>query len=101
MVRLLPIIAAAAISIPECHGFVTPAVSSVRASEVRQLDAKLEGREIDGVLAPTNNFVLIKRAEILDETEGGILLTGTVSDVIIYYCHRRSDKQLFKVTLRV
>ena len=83
MVRLLPIIAAAAISIPECHGFVTHTVSSVRASEVRQLGAKLEGREIDGVLAPTNNFVLIKRAEILDETEGGILLTGTVSDVII------------------
>jgi len=41
------------------------------------LGAKLEGREIDGALKPTNNFVLVKIAAVEDETEGGIFLTGT------------------------
>lgn len=59
-----------------CNAFVAP--GNARASDVR-LDAKLEGRDIDGVLTPTNNFVLIKVADIQDETEGGILLTGSVS----------------------
>ena len=59
-----------------CNAFVAP--GNARATDVR-LDAKLEGRDIDGVLTPTNNFVLVKVADILDETEGGILLTGSVS----------------------
>ena len=60
-----------------CNAFVAPG-NNARATDVR-LDAKLEGRDIDGVLTPTNNFVLVKVADILDETEGGILLTGSVS----------------------
>eukprot|EP00984_Skeletonema_dohrnii_P015396 scaffold6643_cov114-Skeletonema_dohrnii-CCMP3373.AAC.5 len=56
-----------------CNAFVAP--GNARA-DVR-LDAKLEGRDIDGVLTPTNNFVLIKVADIQEETEGGILLTGS------------------------
>lgn len=78
MVRLLPIIAATiSISKPVCHGFVT---QRSRASDVRPLGVQLEGREIEGALTPTNNFVLVKKAEIQDETEGGILLTGSVSN---------------------
>lgn len=34
----------------------------------------LEGWKIDGVLKPTNNFILVKTAGIQDKTEGGILL---------------------------
>ena len=64
-----------------CNAFVAP--GNARATDVR-LDAKLEGRDIDGVLTPTNNFVLVKVADILDETEGGILLTGSVSLKKIY-----------------
>ena len=52
-------------------------------ARANRLDAKLEGRDIDGVLTPTNNFVLVKVADILDETDGGILLTGSVS---VYGC---------------
>ena len=78
MVRLLPIIAATiSISKPVCHGFVA---QRSRASDVRPLGVQLEGREIEGALTPTNNFVLVKKAEIQDETEGGILLTGSVSN---------------------
>lgn len=65
-----------------CNAFVVP--GNARASDVR-LDAKLEGRDIDGVLTPTNNFVLIKVADIQDETEGGILLTGSVSVKMPHY----------------
>jgi len=36
----------------------------------------LEGRKIDGEVTPLNNFVLVKKAEAQDQTEGGILLTG-------------------------
>mmetsp|Transcript_14813 Transcript_14813/g.35644 ORF Transcript_14813/g.35644 Transcript_14813/m.35644 type:complete len:244 (-) Transcript_14813:235-966(-) len=75
MTKLFPILAAAiSLSIPECHAFVAP--GSSRANGVR-LGAKLEGREIEGALTPTNNFVLVKIAAIEDETEGGILLTGS------------------------
>jgi len=65
-----------------CNAFVAP--GTARASDVR-LDVKLEGRDIDGVLTPTNNFVLIKVADIEDETEGGIFLTGSVSLNIFHY----------------
>jgi hypothetical protein len=79
MVRLLPIIAATiSISKPVCHGFVT---QRSRANDVRPLCVQLEGREIEGALTPTNNFVLVKKAAIEDETEGGILLTGSVSNI--------------------
>jgi len=86
MVRLLPIIAATiSISKPVCHGFVT---QRSRASDGRPLGVQLEGREIEGALTPTNNFVLVKKAEIQDETEGGILLTGSVSNSYCsgHYC---------------
>jgi len=39
--------------------------------------AILEGREIEGTLTPTNNFVLVKVAETVEQTTGGILLTGS------------------------
>ncbi|KAL7535985.1 hypothetical protein ACHAXR_006843 [Thalassiosira sp. AJA248-18] len=75
MVKLLSLVAAAiSLSAPDCHSFVAP--GSARANDVR-LGAKLEGREIEGALKPTNNFVLVKVAAIEDETEGGILLTGS------------------------
>eukprot|EP00571_Detonula_confervacea_P015745 CAMPEP_0172297552 /NCGR_PEP_ID=MMETSP1058-20130122/528_1 /TAXON_ID=83371 /ORGANISM="Detonula confervacea, Strain CCMP 353" /LENGTH=243 /DNA_ID=CAMNT_0013006717 /DNA_START=51 /DNA_END=782 /DNA_ORIENTATION=- len=75
MVKILSIVAAAAsLSASVCHAFVTP--GAVRANGVR-LGAKLEGREIEGALVPTNNFVLVKIVDVEDETEGGILLTGS------------------------
>lgn len=75
MAKLLSIVTAVtSLSIPGCHAFVAP--GSARANDVR-LGAKLEGRDIDGALKPTNNFILVKLADIEDETEGGILLTGT------------------------
>mmetsp|Transcript_25105 Transcript_25105/g.45239 ORF Transcript_25105/g.45239 Transcript_25105/m.45239 type:complete len:246 (-) Transcript_25105:199-936(-) len=75
MTKLLSIATAAiSLSVPGCHAFVAP--GSVRATDIR-LGVKLEGREIEGALKPTNNFVLVKMVDIEDETEGGILLTGS------------------------
>jgi chaperonin GroES len=36
----------------------------------------LDGRKIDGQLQPLNNFLLVKLADVVDKTDGGILLTG-------------------------
>jgi hypothetical protein len=64
------------------QAFTTPYTSV--SSRTRPLSVKLEGREIDGVLTPTNNFVLVKVAEIEEETAGGILLTGSVSVMCLH-----------------
>ena len=64
------------------HAFTTPYTSL--SSRTRPLSVKLEGREIDGVLTPTNNFVLVKVAESEEETAGGILLTGSVSVMCLH-----------------
>jgi chaperonin GroES len=36
----------------------------------------LDGRKISGAVKPLNNFLLVKVAEAMEKTEGGILLTG-------------------------
>lgn len=36
----------------------------------------LDGRKITGDIAPLNNFLLVKIADLKDQTDGGILLTG-------------------------
>lgn len=41
----------------------------------------LDGRKISGVIAPLNNFILVKTAEAVEETTGGILLTGKAKQV--------------------
>lgn len=38
--------------------------------------ATLDGQKIQGEVKPLNNFVLIKIAEAVEQTDGGILLTG-------------------------
>lgn len=40
------------------------------------LGATLEGRLIEGEIKPTNNFILVKVAAAVEETEGGIILAG-------------------------
>ena len=54
--------------------------SSTRPAQSRssstQCDATLEGRTIKGEFKPINNFLLVKKAEAKDQTEGGILLSG-------------------------
>ena len=38
--------------------------------------AKVDGRTVEGEVKPTNNFILVKIADAVEATEGGILLTG-------------------------
>jgi chaperonin GroES len=57
----------------------TEAFTSTRPSRrtvSTQCYAKLEGRTIKGEFKPINNFLLVKKAEAKDQTEGGILLSG-------------------------
>lgn len=49
---------------------------SVFRQSLTSCAATLEGRQIKGEFKPTNNFLLVKVADVQDETEGGILLTG-------------------------
>ncbi len=37
---------------------------------------KIDGRTVDREVKPTNNFILVKVADAVEKTEGGILLTG-------------------------
>lgn len=78
MAKFLPFIAAIASLAPGSIAFTALSNNGLtRANDVR-LRVKLEGRDIDGVVAPTNNFVLVKVANVEDQTSGGILLTGSV-----------------------
>jgi len=36
----------------------------------------LDGKELSGDFAPLNNNLLVKKSEIIDQTEGGVFLTG-------------------------
>jgi hypothetical protein len=85
MGKLTTILVATAISLllsPTSYAFVGVAPTSARVANIVLFGAKLEGREIEGTLTPTNNFVLVKKAPVLDQTDGGILLTGSVSRII-------------------
>lgn len=37
---------------------------------------KLDGRKINGIIQPLNNFILVQIADAIESTDGGILLTG-------------------------
>jgi len=75
MHKLFSILSAAiSLSVPGCNAFVAPGPAK---ASITRLGAKLEGREIDGALKPTNNFLLVKVADVENETEGGIFLTGS------------------------
>ncbi len=38
----------------------------------------LEGKEIKNEFTPINNMLLVRKGEVVDQTEGGIFLTGKV-----------------------
>ena len=40
----------------------------------------LEGKEIENDFTPINNMHLVRKGEIVDQTEGGIFLTGKVRE---------------------
>ena len=42
----------------------------------------LEGKTIQKPFTPLNNMLLLKKADIVDQTGGGIFLTGKVSEII-------------------
>lgn len=82
MIRLLSYAGAVLLSsssssiIIDVTAFV-PAPMGVRASSSRSsLGATLEGRLIEGEIKPTNNFVLVKIADAIEKTDGGIILAG-------------------------
>ncbi|KAL7480357.1 hypothetical protein ACHAW6_006053, partial [Cyclotella cf. meneghiniana] len=67
------------LAIPHAYSF-SPSLPSMHSTFTATSVARgviLEGREIEGTLTPTNNFVLVKVAKAVEQTTGGILLTGS------------------------
>ncbi|CAB9504419.1 10 kDa chaperonin [Seminavis robusta] len=56
------------------QSFAPPAVG--RDSSTHLYAATLDGRKIAGDVTPLNNFMLVKIADLKEQTDGGILLTG-------------------------
>jgi chaperonin GroES len=56
--------------------FQPKAAFSPRTTSTRLQEHKLEGRTIEEPVKPLNNFILVKVAESLDQTDGGIILTA-------------------------
>ena len=54
----------------------SPISAPVKESTTSLHATKLDGRTIQGEIAPLNNFLLVKIADVKDQTDGGILLTG-------------------------
>lgn len=71
---------------PTSHGF-TPLTSLKHPIRKTSLAATnvLEGKEIKNDFAPINNMILVRKGEIIDQTEGGIFLTGKVCICIYIY----------------
>jgi hypothetical protein len=65
---------------PPTHGF-TPLTSLKypKRSSIGATTNVLEGKEIQNDFTPINNMILVRKGEIIDQTEGGIFLTGKVS----------------------
>eukprot|EP00977_Amphora_coffeiformis_P027732 scaffold34638_cov161-Amphora_coffeaeformis.AAC.3 len=56
---------------------MAPQLQQMRpASTTALAAATLDGRKIAGEVKPLNNFLLLKCADVEDQTDGGILLTG-------------------------
>jgi len=75
-----------------CEGFSVAPSSTTSTTSTTELfstaastgtaAAKVDGRTIEnGMVSPTNNFILVKVADAVDQTSGGILLTGKAKQV--------------------
>ena len=65
-----------------CHAFAPQYVEKARSppSSTTLLKAEtLEGWKIDGIVKPVNNFILVEKAKEQTESDGGILLSNSVS----------------------
>lgn len=64
-----------------CDAF-TPQ-NNINTRRTQALHAEtLEGWKIDGILKPVNNFILIQKAQEQSESDGGILLSNSVSHAL-------------------
>lgn len=61
-------------SLESSLSFMAPVAFSTRPSVSRS--ATIDGIEAQGPLKPTNDFILVKKADAVEKTEGGILLTA-------------------------
>jgi chaperonin GroES len=74
------ILLSAALSIVvNVNAFTTSSIFGIKTKTtgiIQPVAATLEGRVIEGELVPINNFILVKKTPDVDQTEGGIVLTG-------------------------
>jgi hypothetical protein len=75
-------------SAPLVQGFMTPPTTTVTATTTTlQVANVLEGTEIEKDFTPINNMLLVKKGEVIDQTEGGIFLTGKVCMYLLVYIY--------------
>ncbi len=55
------------------------APSSINFHSTQLMANVLEGKEIEKDLTPINNMLLVKKVNVIDQTDGGLFLTGKVS----------------------
>ena len=58
------------------NAFSTNPLAVGTSQRTHALNAKVDGRTVEGEVKPANNFILVKIADAVEKTEGGILLTG-------------------------
>ena len=76
-IALLLKLASVASSLFVCDAF-SPQNGKTRRTQA--LNAKtLEGWKIDGIIKPINNFILVEKEKAKSESDGGILLSQSVS----------------------
>jgi hypothetical protein len=59
-----------------------------RGTNSRLMANVLEGKEIEKDFTPINNMLLVKKADAVEKTHGGLILTGKVSTVLWSLCSR-------------
>eukprot|EP00934_Nitzschia_sp_Nitz4_P005231 Nitzschia sp. Nitz4//scaffold43_size134323//36566//37285//NITZ4_003288-RA/size134323-processed-gene-0.7-mRNA-1//1//CDS//3329551915//5221//frame0 len=96
--KLLWVLALLLVSLQGIDAFFVPTAFSRMAVK---MDAKIDGVEVQGTLEPTNNFVLVKQADLMEKSSGGIILTGSAAKkfqgTVVSIGAGRADPQTGKV----
>lgn len=57
-------------------GFTTISTRTPSSGSSTQCNLKVDGKTVENEVKPSNNYILLKKTGLADQTEGGIILTG-------------------------
>jgi len=82
--KLLALSALLAIS-GQASAFAPSSPSAFRSTSLMMANV-LEGKEIEKAFTPINNMLLVKKVDVVEQTGGGLFLTGKVSFDVTSQC---------------